>query len=166
MSELLSRSRRCANTNDAAQEGLDSRWILLVDDETLLRRLFAKTLRAGGYQVAEAENGFQALEILTAGAEIRGKRAFDLVISDLILPGLHGVNLIHQIRVEWPEMPILVISGFLSDTPGKVILEGFAEFIQKPVNPAALLAIVQRLFRHQFNRRLQVCIPPQEPQTR
>jgi len=42
-------------------------------------------------------------------------------------------------------MPIIVTSGYLSDGPGKVILEGFAEFIQKPIDPAALIAAVRRL---------------------
>jgi len=42
-------------------------------------------------------------------------------------------------------MPIIVISGYLPETPGKVILEGFAEFIQKPIDPAALIATVRRL---------------------
>jgi len=85
------------------------------------------------------------LEILTRGTEVLTKKAFDLVITDLVLPGLHGVNLIHQIRATWPKMPIIVISGYLPETPGKVILEGFAEFIQKPVDPAALIAAVRRL---------------------
>jgi FixJ family two-component response regulator len=42
-------------------------------------------------------------------------------------------------------MPIIIISGYLSDAPGKVILEGFAEFIQKPLEPAELIAAVRRL---------------------
>ena len=108
--------------------------ILFVEDDSLSRRAFAQILRAEGYQVAEAENGAEALEILTTGAEVLNNEAFDLVIADLVLPGLHGVNLVHQIRARWPKMPIIVISGYLSDGPGKVILEGFAEFIQKPID--------------------------------
>ena len=119
--------------------------ILFVEDESLSRRAFAQILRAKGYQVAEAQNGAEALEILNTGTEVITKKAFDLVITDLVLPGLHGINLIHQIRARWPDMPIIVISGYLSETPGKVILEGFAEFIQKPIDPAALIAAVQRL---------------------
>ena len=119
--------------------------ILLVEDESLSRRAFAKILRAAGYQVAEAENGARALEILTTGAEVLKDEAFDLVIADLVLPGVHGVNLVHQIRAKWPKMPIIVISGYLSDAPGKVILEGFGEFMQKPIDPADLIAAVQRL---------------------
>ena len=126
-------------------DNLKPKMILFVEDESLSRRAFAQILRAKGYQVAEAQNGVEALEILTTGTEVLTKKAFDLVITDLVPPGLHGINLIHQIRATWPKMPIIVISGYLSETPGKVILEGFAEFIQKPIDPAALIATVRRL---------------------
>jgi CheY-like chemotaxis protein len=119
--------------------------ILFVEDDSLSRRAFAQLLRAEGYQVAEAGNGAQALEILSMGAEVLSNEVFDLVIADLVLPGVHGVNLVHQIRARWPKMPIIIISGYLSDAPGKVILEGFAEFIQKPLEPAELIAAVRRL---------------------
>ncbi|HEY7321230.1 MAG TPA: response regulator [Candidatus Binatia bacterium] len=119
--------------------------ILFVEDDSLSRRAFAQLLRAEGYQVAEAGNGAQALEILSMGAEVLSNEVFDLVIADLVLPGVHGVNLVHQIRARWPKMPIIIISGYLSGAPGKVILEGFAEFIQKPLEPAELIAAVRRL---------------------
>jgi CheY-like chemotaxis protein len=86
--------------------------ILFVEDDSLSRRAFAQILRAEGYQVAEAGNGAEALEILTTGAEVLTNEAFDLVIADLVLPGLHGVNLVHQIRARWPKMPVIVISGY------------------------------------------------------
>jgi len=126
-------------------DNLKPKMILLVEDESLSRRAFAQILRSEGYQVAEAQNGVEALEVLNTGTEVLTKKAFDLVITDLVLPGLHGVNLIHQIRARWPNMPIIVTSGYLSDGPGKVILEGFAEFIQKPIDPAVLIAAVRRL---------------------
>ena len=118
------------NTNGAARQLGTEKMILFVEDDSLSRRAFAQILRAEGYQVAEAENGAEALEILTTGAEVLTNEAFDLVIADLVLPGLHGVNLVHQIRARWPKMPIIVISGYLSDAPGKVILEGFAELFR------------------------------------
>jgi len=126
-------------------DNLKPKMILFVEDESLSRRAFAQILRSKGYQVAEAQNGVEALEVLNTGTEVLTKKAFDLVITDLVLPGLHGVNLIHQIRARWPNMPIIVTSGYLSDGPGKVILEGFAEFIQKPIDPAALIGAVRRL---------------------
>jgi CheY-like chemotaxis protein len=137
---------RYEKKNELVQpDNLRRKMILLVEDDSLSRRAFAQILRAEGYQVAEAENGAEALEILTTGAEVLTNEAFDLVITDLVLPGLHGVNLVHQIRARWSKMPIIVISGYLSDGPGKVILEGFAEFIQKPIDPVALIAAVRRL---------------------
>lgn len=119
--------------------------ILFVEDDSLSRRALAQILRTAGYEVAEAQNGVEALEILTTGAEVLTEEVFDLIIADLVLPGLHGVNLIHQIRAKWPKIPIIVISGYLSDGSGRVILEDFAEFLEKPVDPADLIAAVRRL---------------------
>jgi two-component system, cell cycle sensor histidine kinase and response regulator CckA len=99
------------NTDGAARQLGTEKMILFVEDDSLSRRAFAQILRAKGYQVAEAGNGAEALEILTTGAEVLTNEPFDLVIADLVLPGLHGVNLVHQIRARWPKMPIIVISG-------------------------------------------------------
>ena len=123
---------------DACLTQIRAEMILLVEDDSLGRRVFAQILQAEGYQVAEAENGVEALEIIA-------KKGFDLVITDLVLPKLHGFDLVHQIRARWPKIPIVVISGYLSKGAAKVILEGVAEFIQKPIDPAALIAVVRRL---------------------
>jgi CheY-like chemotaxis protein len=141
----MSRRTSLEDVLSETADNLEPKMILFVEDDSLSRRAFARILRAEGYQVAEAQDGVEALEILTTGTEVLTKEAFDLVVVDLVLPRLHGVNLVHQIRARWPKMPIIVISGYLSDGPGKVILEDFAEFISKPIDPAALIAAVRRL---------------------
>ncbi len=112
--------------------------ILFVEDDAISRRAYSELLRTTGYQVAEAQDGAEALKLLAEGA-------FDLVIVDLVLPKVHGLELVDQIHSEAPDMPIIVISGYLSDSAGKIILEGSAEFIPKPIDPKILTATIQRL---------------------
>jgi CheY-like chemotaxis protein len=112
--------------------------ILFVEDDAPSRHVYAELLRSEGYQVAEAQDGAEALELFDKGA-------VDLVISDLVLPKLHGLNLVELIRSESPDMPIIVISGHLANGPGKMFFEDCAEFIEKPIDPAILTATVQRL---------------------
>lgn len=112
--------------------------ILVVEDEAHNRQLMCKSLRAQGYEIAAAKDGVQAVELLAM-------HTFQLVISDLVLPNMHGLSLVDLIHSKWPNLPIIVISGYLSEQAGRVILDGVAEFIQKPFEPAMLVGTVQRL---------------------
>ena len=78
--------------------------VLLVDDEPMLRRVFARALRDRGYDVEAAESAEQALERLEA-------RRFDLVVSDIVMPGMGGLALAAQVSARWPETAILLMSG-------------------------------------------------------
>lgn len=112
--------------------------ILLVEDDSQNRFVYCNLLKNRGYQVAEAKDGAAALEMLE-------KQVFDVVISNLVLPKLHGLNLVYEIRSRWPTVPIIVISGYLPDSEGKAILAGSAEFIQKPIKPETLFATLEGL---------------------
>jgi DNA-binding NtrC family response regulator len=112
--------------------------ILLVEDEAIVRHSFAQLLRSQGHEVMEAANGTEAVALLN-------KWRVDLVISDLVVPNLNGLNLISLIRARWPRMPIVLISGYLSQDAGNIILDGLADFLQKPIRPSALVATVRRL---------------------
>jgi CheY-like chemotaxis protein len=112
--------------------------ILLVEDEAITRNAFADALRREGQQVVEAANGIQALSFLDGWH-------FDLVITDLVMPRLNGFELVAQIRSKWPRMPILLISAYIPQEGGKIISDGSAEFIHKPIDPPNLIATVRRL---------------------
>jgi two-component system response regulator AtoC len=86
----------------------------------------------------ESANGTEALALLN-------KWRVELVITDLVVPNLNGLNLISLIRARWPKMPIVLISGYLSQDAGNIILDGLADFLQKPIRPSALVATVRRL---------------------
>jgi CheY-like chemotaxis protein len=112
--------------------------ILFVEDEAPARHAFAELLRAEGYIVLEAEDGAEALRMLD-------EFHFDLVITDLVLPKVHGLNLLDVIRTRWPSLPVVVISGYVSQHAGEIILDGSADFIQKPIKADALIQTVQRM---------------------
>jgi CheY-like chemotaxis protein len=112
--------------------------ILLVENDSVNRYALARILRNEGHEVIEAADGDEALDLLE-------KSRFDLVITDLVMPKLNGFELVAQIRSKRFQVPIILISAFLSEEGGKIISGGNAEFMQKPVDPANLMAAVRRL---------------------
>jgi CheY-like chemotaxis protein len=116
--------------------------ILIVEDEVVVRYQLAQTLRDQGYEVTEAANGNEAIEFLT-------KQSFNLIISDFMLPKLHGFDLVNLVRSQLPNTPLIVISGYLSENHGPAMLEGLADFIRKPIDPDLLLARVRRFLQYQ-----------------
>lgn len=78
--------------------------ILIADDDPLILSLLRDILRPVGYQVVEAANGNQALNQLR-------QRKVDLIIADLMMPGMDGLELIRIVRKEFPEIFIIAISG-------------------------------------------------------
>ena len=106
-----------------------SKTILIVDDEKDIRTLLKRYFELNGYLVATAENGLQAIE--KAGLQP------DLILLDLMLPGLSGEELLPQIK----DIPVIVISA-KADTADKVglLLGGAADYITKPFDMDELLA--------------------------
>lgn len=116
--------------------------ILLVEDEVLLREGVQETLEVHGYKVIGAGDGVEALEWL---AQV----PVHLIISDLIMPNMNGVDFIAQVRAQHPRMPIIVASG----SPGSVMkrlgidsiqVPGATACIAKPFKSADLMALVQQ----------------------
>jgi CheY-like chemotaxis protein len=99
--------------------------ILVVEDEFLSRDSIVKFLSMAGYIVREASNGAEALEKLTA-------ERFDIVVTDFVMPHIDGLRLIELVHSKWPELPVILVTGYLSANTGHIILEGrAAEVITK-----------------------------------
>lgn len=118
--------------------------ILLVEDESITRASLADLLRQEGYEVEEARDGAQ-------GVEVFEKRRFDLVITDLVMPQLNGFKLIARVQSISPHTPIILITAYLSTISGKAILQGSAEFIGKPIEPDIVLATVRHLLQFEVS---------------
>ncbi|WP_419899088.1 response regulator [Roseomonas sp. USHLN139] len=112
--------------------------VLLVDDEPLVRRLLAEWLRERGLVVVEAEGGRDALALLAREA------AFDLMITDLAMPGMDGLQLVAAVRARQPRLPALLLTGHPGDADAAVLRQvaeaGAFTMLRKPVAPEAVLA--------------------------
>jgi CheY-like chemotaxis protein len=112
--------------------------LLVVEDESITRASICDLLRTQGYDVEEARDGAQAVELFE-------NQHFDLVITDLVMPQLNGFKLIARVHSISPATPIILITAYLSRDSGRAILQGSAEFIGKPIESDALLAAVRHL---------------------
>jgi len=113
--------------------------ILLCDDEPLMRQVAGKILRHLGYQVLEAQDGATALELFHAHAgRIR------LVILDMVLPGIPGINVFRDIHQQRPGLPVLLTSGFgRGEDVEQAVAEGVSGFLQKPYRAETLADAVR-----------------------
>ena len=117
--------------------------ILVVDDESPIRKLLRMGLTTQGYDVLEASNGKMSLELL--------KREPDLIILDLGLPDIHGHELLRMIRARAESIPIVVLSS-RGDEAGKVqaLDLGADDYVTKPFGLDELLARMRAALRHQL----------------
>ncbi len=120
-----------------AQGGRET--ILVVEDTPAVRGVIRKVLEEWGYRVLEAAEGESALALVR-----EGKNKIDLLILDLVMPGMNGRDLYGAIRAMRPESKALFISGYTSDVIGeKGLLQENMEFIEKPISAAVLLKRVR-----------------------
>jgi two-component system cell cycle sensor histidine kinase/response regulator CckA len=115
--------------------------ILLVDDEEFIRELGVEVLGQAGYTVLTASNGEQALEVYR-----KEQAHIDLIILDLIMPGMGGSKCLAELRKIGPQARILIASGYSPDASTKGALEtGAAGFINKPYDNKQLLDLVRKV---------------------
>jgi two-component system, cell cycle sensor histidine kinase and response regulator CckA len=117
------------------------RTVLVVDDEEGLRSLVCRTLRAEGYGTLEAAHGAEALEVMEKSAE-----PVDLVVTDVVMPGMDGRELGRRLTQRWPTLPILYISAYdVNDIFRRGSPRSSAPFLQKPFPAEGLITRVQQL---------------------
>jgi two-component system KDP operon response regulator KdpE len=115
--------------------------ILIIDDESQMRRLLRTSLERHGYQVAEAANGKQGLDEAV-------RQQPDLVLLDLGLPDIDGIEVLKRLR-EWTKAPILVVSvRYHEDEKINALDNGADDYVTKPFGPRELLARLRVAERH------------------
>src|SRR5688500_7258588 len=110
--------------------------ILLVEDNQQVRRMMAVTLEREGYHVDTAANGDEALALARSG------RAFDILVTDLVMPGMSGRNVADAVAQLSPGTQILFVSGYVDDPASSA---SFVHFLQKPFTPTALASKVREV---------------------
>ena len=114
--------------------------ILVIDDEVQIRRFLAISLRAQGYEVAEAADGRSGLEVLAT-------RGADLVVLDLGLPDLDGLDVLRDLR-GWSSVPVIVLSVRASEDQKVAVLDaGANDYVTKPFGVQELSARMRGLLR-------------------
>jgi DNA-binding NtrC family response regulator len=112
--------------------------ILVIDDEATMRDSCQQTLSRGGNRVEVAEDGSSGLAMLE-------RKSFDLVILDLKMPGLSGMEILKNIKEDNPEAMVIVITGYATvESAVEAMKKGAYDFIPKPFTPESLRVIVNR----------------------
>lgn len=116
--------------------------ILIVDDEENLRRVTQLRLQQAGFEVATAPDGESALTLLEKSPQ-------DLVITDLRMPGLSGLDLLRRVKEAYPETIVVVFTAFGTiESAVEAMKEGAYDYLIKPVNAEALKMVVARALDH------------------
>jgi two-component system, cell cycle sensor histidine kinase and response regulator CckA len=118
-----------------------SETVLIVEDEDLVRALVVRALRSHGYQCREARDAGEALRLLE-----QGQARIDLVITDVVMPGMSGGGLGDRLALLRPGLPVLYTSAFVDeDVIRRGLLEQGRPFIQKPCTPNDLARKVREV---------------------
>ncbi|HEX8044412.1 sigma-54-dependent transcriptional regulator [Rhizobium sp.] len=126
--------------------------VLLIEDDAALRRSLAQWLSLNDLSVIEAADGNQALKVLHS-------EKVDVVISDVRMPGMSGLDLLALIGKNWPELPVIILSGH-GDVPMAVaaIQAGAFNFLTKPYVPEQLIGTLQNALEQTRLRRRVVSL--------
>lgn len=117
--------------------------ILIVDDEPSLRLTLGQILQDAGYAASVAADGHEALTCLQAGP-------YDLVFLDLNMPEMDGLTLLREIRRLYPEMPVLILTGYATlESATEAVRLGARDYLNKPVAPGQILARVRDIMAEQ-----------------
>ena len=130
----------------------DAYRILVVDDEPFIRSLIQATVEGMGHAVCVAEDGLAALEVLQEGG-------VDLVLTDLLMPRMSGLELVREVRNRFPEVPVVIVTGYASlETALAAMHEGVYDYLTKPFQIDELRLTVrnalERIAILRENRRL------------
>jgi two-component system cell cycle sensor histidine kinase/response regulator CckA len=112
--------------------------VLLVEDEPMVRSVAERALTRHGYKVIIADNGEDALEILERGEEI------DLLLSDVVMPGMDGPTMVREARKDRPEIKVLFMSGYAEEQLRNSINVDNCSFLPKPFSVQELAEAAKR----------------------
>lgn len=114
--------------------------ILIVDDEVALTELTAELLRSEGHQIETAFNAAEALDIVE-------KKNFDILISDVVMPGLNGFELADKVKEQYPDIKIIMVSGYNDQFNSEVkACHSYDTQLEKPVSSTQLLNTIDSVF--------------------
>jgi len=116
--------------------------VLVVDDEPDVRKVVRMTLEKSGYDVIEAEDGEKAIAEVKKGEH---SLLLNLIITDIRMPNMNGIDVINYYQKEWPSVPMIVLTGFPDlDMATSMLQHGVVDYLVKPVEAEKLRASVAK----------------------
>ncbi len=118
--------------------------VLVVDDEPDVRKVVRMTLEKAGYDVIEAEDGEKAIEAINKG---ENPLILDVIISDIRMPKINGVEAINYFQQQYPRVPLIVLTGFPDmDMATGFLKKGNVDNLVKPVEKAKMIDALAKAF--------------------
>jgi DNA-binding NtrC family response regulator len=115
--------------------------ILVIDDEDIVRLSCSRSLVPEGYELKMAKNGPEGLKMLE-------EETFDLVLTDLKMPNMDGIEVLGTIKEKWPKTDVVIVTGYQTvETAVKAIKLGAFDYIEKPFTPDSLVETVTKVFK-------------------
>jgi DNA-binding NtrC family response regulator len=125
--------------------------ILLVDDDALILQAIGSNLKSRGYEIATADSGKAAIDMLEKGN-------YDLVMTDLIMYGINGIEVLNAVKAKDPDIVVLILTGY-GDMQSAIdaFRQGADDYILKPCNPEELAYKVRHhLEKEELARKVKV----------
>ena len=116
--------------------------VLVVDDETAVRRFAVRVLEREGYGVVEAKDGMEALELIRQGGS-----SFEVLVTDIVMPRLNGVELMQALSVSHADLPVILMSGYATAALADLGIAVPCAILAKPFPAERLLEEVRRCCR-------------------
>ena len=116
--------------------------VLVVDDETAVRRFAVRVLEREGYGVLEAKDGMEALGLIRQGGT-----SFEVLVTDIVMPRLNGVELMQTLCVSHPDLPMILMSGYATSALAELGIAAPCAILSKPFPAEQLLQEVRRCIR-------------------
>mgnify|MGYP001575267103 CR=1 FL=1 len=112
--------------------------ILIIDDEDIVRISCKRTLMPEGFEVKTAQNGVEGLKMIE-------EEKFDIVLTDLKMPDIDGIEVLRLIKQRWAETVVIIITGYQTvNSAVKAIKLGAYDYIEKPFTPDGIVSVVYR----------------------
>lgn len=112
--------------------------ILIIDDEDIVRISCKRALMPEGFEVKTAQNGIEGLKMIE-------EEKFDIVLTDLKMPDIDGIEVVRLIKQRWAETVVIIITGYQTvDSVVKAIKLGAYDYIEKPFTPDGIGSVVYR----------------------
>jgi DNA-binding response OmpR family regulator len=128
--------------------------ILIIDDEATLRQTLARILQQAGFEVTTAENGEQGLSFIQT-------TEFDLVFTDLRMPGIAGMDALKLIHASYPNLPVVLFTAQPDlNSAVEALRNGATDYLLKPLKPQAVIERAQSILanQHTENRKREIAL--------